>query len=248
MSEFPYRLTSPIGSKGALGLVVLQADETIEQEFRQIIADPEIAVYVTRVPSCAEVTAESLGQMERDLPGAVELLPQPTEFDAVGYGCTSGTTLIGANRVAALVKDRCRTKFVTNPLSASFAAFRHLAVDSIALVSPYIAPVADSVSREFEAAGIRVVKSLTFGERVEANVARIDSASIRAAALEVGKAEGADAVFLSCTNLRTLGVIDELEATLGVPVVSSNLALCWHMACTIGCERTATAPGRLFRS
>jgi len=35
---------------------------------------------------------------------------------------------------------------------------------------------------------------------------------------------------MSCTNLRTLGVIDEVSQALGKPVLSSNQALAWHMA------------------
>ncbi len=39
-----------------------------------------------------------------------------------------------------------------------------------------------------------------------------------------------EAVLLSCTNLRTLDVIDEVERALDKPVVSSNQALAWQMA------------------
>jgi len=35
---------------------------------------------------------------------------------------------------------------------------------------------------------------------------------------------GADAAIISCTNLRTLDVIEPLEKVLGAPVVSSNQA------------------------
>ena len=36
MSHFPYRLTGPIGSAATLGLIALQVDETIEQDFRRL--------------------------------------------------------------------------------------------------------------------------------------------------------------------------------------------------------------------
>ena len=38
-----------------------------------------------------------------------------------------------------------------------------------------------------------------------------------------------DAVFVSCTNLRAANVIQDAESALGIPVVSSNQALGWHM-------------------
>jgi maleate isomerase len=39
--------------------------------------------------------------------------------------------------------------------------------------------------------------------------------------------DGAEAVFLSCTNLPTYDVIPSLEAELGVPVLSANLVTMW---------------------
>jgi len=55
-------------------------------------------------------------------------------------------------------------------------------------------------------------------------------------------------VFLSCTNLRTLDIIDPLEQALGIPVISSNQALAWHMARQTGAPLAADAPGRLMQA
>jgi maleate isomerase len=38
---------------------------------------------------------------------------------------------------------------------------------------------------------------------------------------------GADGYFLSCTNTTQIEAIEELEAALGKPVVSSNQAVLW---------------------
>jgi len=247
MSGFPYRLSGPIGTKATLGLIVLQVDETIEHDFRRLFADPGVALYTSRIPSGAELTPDTIAAMESELPRAVSLLPPAVAFDAIGYACTSGTTLIGAARVAELVHGAARTRSVTDPMTAALAAMRTLGVGSPAIVSPYIDAVAGPIRAAFEAAGLRVPASLSFGEEVEARVARIDPASIREAALEVGKAAEADAVFLSCTNLRTLDIIDGLEDALGKPVISSNQALGWQMARLANAPVAPSAPGRLFR-
>ncbi|WP_343079229.1 maleate cis-trans isomerase family protein [Ostreiculturibacter nitratireducens] len=246
MSDFPYDLTGPIGAR-TLGLIVLQVDETIEQDFRRLFAAPEVALYVSRVPSGAELTPDTIATMETHLPAAAALLPPAASFDAVGYACTSGTTLIGAERVAELVGAHATTRVVTNPLTAALAAMRALGVRRIGIVSPYIASVAGPIRRAFEAGGFEVPETLSFGEEIEARVARIDPKSIREAALAIGRKPGIEAVFLSCTNLRTLDVIDGLEAELGIPVVSSNQALAWHMARSSEAAVADTAPGRLFR-
>lgn len=244
MTGFPYRLTGPIGTR-TLGLIVLQADETIEQDFRRLFP-PQVALHVSRVPSGAELNPDTIAAMEAHLPAAAELLPPAAAFDAVAYACTSGATLIGAGRVAELVGGACRTRAVTDPLTAALAAMRSLGATRVALVSPYITEVAEPIRRAFEAAGLAVPSMLSFGEKIEARVARIDPASIRDAALKAGAAEGVEAVFLSCTNLRTLDVIDGLEAELGLPVISSNQALAWDLARRAGATVSPAAPGRLF--
>ena len=254
MTGYGYRLTGPDGSR-RLGLIVLQVDETIEQDFRRLFP-AETALYVTRIASGAALTPETIARMEGQLPAAAGLLPPAVEFDAVAYACTSGTTLIGAERVAALVKGACRTKTVTDPLTASIAAMRAVGARRIGLVSPYIPSVAEPIRNAFLAAGFEVPRTGSFGEECEALVARIDPASIAEAARDVARnAAGdvagggkVDALFLSCTNLRTPDVIAGLEAELGRPVLSSNQALAWDMARRAGAAVSLSAPGRLFQA
>jgi maleate isomerase len=248
MDHFAYTLTGPIGTTATLGLVVLQVDETIEQDFHRLFSGPDVALYVSRIPSGDNLTPDTIAQMAVDLPQAASLLPPAAAFDAIGYACTSGTTLIGADKVSDLVTGHAKTKSVTNPLSASIAAFKALNVKSIAIVSPYIATVATPIQAAFVDAGFDVPATVSFGEKVEANVARIDPASIHAAALVIGKTDGVDAVFLSCTNLRTLNIIDDLEQRLGCPVVSSNQALAWHMAQLASAQLAQDAPGALCKT
>ena len=247
MQRFPYELTETLGARASFGLIALQVDQAVERDFRRLLPGSEIALHVSRVPSGADLTPETIAAMERALPRAAGLLPPAARFDAVAYACTSGATLIGAARVAALVKDAVSTRHVTDPLSAALAGFRALGASSIALVSPYIDTVSAPLRAAFEDEGLRVPHGLSFGEEVEARVARIDPASIRAAALAAGAAPGVEAVFLSCTNLRTLEIIEDIEAALAKPVLSSNQALAWHMACLAGEPSLFAGPGRLSK-
>ena len=56
----------------------------------------------------------------------------------------------------------------------------------------------------------------------------------------------ADAVFISCTALRTADVIEDIEAALGKPIVTSNQALAWHALRLMGYEDSVPGLGRLF--
>ncbi len=83
--------------------------------------------------------------------------------------------------------------------------------------------------KAFAAEGIEFVSLATFDEAVEERVVRISRKSVVDAACKVGAETGIEGVFMSCTNLRTYDLIDEVSSRLGKPALSSNQALAWHM-------------------
>jgi maleate isomerase len=114
------------------------------------------------------------------------------------------------------------------------------------MVTPYVAEVTAPMRALLSECGVEVVSDLSFLEPDDATVARIDPESTSAAVIEAGKAEGVEAVFVSCTNLQTFEIIDYGEHVLDLPVVSSNQALLWHMLRLSGQDCTGWGPGRLF--
>ena len=58
------------------------------------------------------------------------------------------------------------------------------------------------------------------------NIARVNSSTVRDLAL-AADSPMAEAVFLSCTNLRTLGVLRDLQEEMGKPVLSANQVSLW---------------------
>ncbi len=245
MAAYPYTLGPSAGQTARLGLVVLQADETLEYELRLLTPRQDVAVFTTRVASAPDVSTESLAQMERDLPQAISLFP-PTNFDVVAYGCTSGSSVIGTERVAELVKEGCLTHSVTNPVTALLAACEHMNITSLSFLSPYVAPVSQHLRDTLTGAGIDTSSFGSFDEAIEANVARIDAPSLMNAAIDVYERDPKDAIFMSCTNLQTLSIIPEIERRCGVPVLSSNLCLIWHMLHLSGLTPTLDEKIALF--
>lgn len=242
--DFTYELGGPIGRKATLGLIALQADETVEHDFRRLLPHEDVALYVTRVPSGLEVSGDTLREMEGTLPAAAGLFPRSIGFDVVGYGCTSGTSVIGPARIAELVRSGCETKAVTEPVSGLIAACGALGVSRLAFLSPYVAEVSETLRGVLAAAGVDSPVFGSFNEAEEAKVARINGASVVAAATALAGQGGAEAIFLSCTNLRTLDVIGQIEAATGLPVLSSNQVMAWDMARQAGI-RMRSGFGRL---
>ena len=62
---------------------------------------------------------------------------------------------------------------------------------------------------------------------------------------DVDTPEG-DAIFISCTGLRTAAIIEDLEADLGKPIVTANQATLWHAAQLAGAPVARPARGRLL--
>lgn len=243
MTALPYDLAPARDAR--LGLIVLQSDLTIEGDFRNLLG-PQAGLLANRVPSGRQVTSDSLAEMQHHLTSAAALFPQDHAFDVVGYGCTSGSAEIGPERIAALIRQGTRATHVTEPVSALIAACAALGVKRLAMLSPYIEEVSARLRAVLSNAGIETPVFGSFEEPNEARVAAISDASIRKAAQQLAGRGGVDALFLSCTNLRTLPAIEPLERALNLPVLSSNLVLGWHMQKLAAADAARGAPGRLF--
>ena len=245
MTEFTYTLDRR--TRPRVGLVVLQADETIESEMPTLL-DGRADLHVSRVPSGVEVTRETLEAMRAHLPAAAELFPSGMQFACIGYGCTSGASVIGSAQVAQLISGSVITDAVTDPVSALVAACSALQLRRLALLSPYVADVSSGLQSVLHREGIETPVFGSFNVAEEAKVARISASSIIEGACAIGADARADAVFLSCTNLRTIEIVSEIEQRLQKPVLTSTQVLAWHIATLSGFAPLEARFGRLMRA
>ncbi|MCO6186783.1 Asp/Glu racemase [Rhizobium sp. L1K21] len=247
MTEFAYSLEDKSTQRAHLGLVVLQSDESIERDFRHMLPSEAVSLYVTRVASDPEVSSENLAKMKNRIEAAAGLLPRPVTYHAIGYGCTSGTSVIGVDEVSRQLHAGCSAKAATQPVSALLAAAKALGVTRLAFLSPYVEEVSSHLRNVLADNGLQSPVFGTFNEAREERVAWIDGPSILKAAKALAQQGGVDAIFMSCTNLRTLGVIEQIEAETDLPALSSNQVLCWHMMRLAGLDDRMNGFGRLFR-
>ena len=227
--KFDFHLSSNENSPPPMGLIVLQVDETIEGEFRKAFRTSKNQIFVTRIPSGLEVTTKTLTSMEHHISASAKLLPQSREFSVIGYGCTSASAIIGSEKISDLIKSGCSTREVTNPLLAATEYAKYLGVTKLALLSPYIEEVNTPLRKAFEIKGLSTETFGTFGEGQEEKVARISESSTIEAAITLGQDPSTEAVFISCTNLRTFNCLDKIANKIDKPVFSSNQSLAWHM-------------------
>ncbi len=245
--ELPFKLDNGLGARARFGLIILQSDQTAEYEFATLLRGEGVARYHARIPNAMEVTPETLRDMERDMPVAAALLPPSFGFDAIGYCCTSGATMIGEGRVDEIIRSIHPGAKTTNPLTACKAALAALGARRFALVTPYPPSVTSKMQRNLADAGFETGAVASFNQSDDFTVARISSDSILDAILAVGRRERCAAVFVSCTSLRVLPVIAEAEKQIGKPVISSNQATAWHLMRLVGLGDRPEGAGRLFQ-
>jgi len=160
---------SPV-SGAALGLIVLDTDETIEPEMARFFAGSDHTLYHSRIPFHPEVTPETLAAMEANIPTSTVLLPSSADLKVIGYGCTSGATVIGPKNVARAVQQHRPDAKVTDPISATLAAFDHLKTKRIGFLTPYVAEVSHAMRSLIEQQGYEIAAFGSFEEIEDAAV------------------------------------------------------------------------------
>jgi maleate isomerase len=248
MLKLEFDTDEGIGTRANLGMIVLETDETLEAEFARMTYLDGVARYHSRIPMVSDVRADTLARMLDDMPASAKLFPSSLAFDVIGYGCTSASTVIGSGNVTAAIQSVRPEAKVTDPLAALIAAGRSLDVKNLGFITPYIPDVSRKMREKLEEAGFTITAGGSFEEGDDRVVARISERAIHNAALRVAKSADTpcDALVIACTNLRCLNVIPQLEAELGIPVLSSNTALVWHMLRLAGITDDRPEICRLF--
>ena len=248
IERLPFNTDAGAGERARLGLLVLESDQTMEWEFRDLTHLPGVSVYHARLENAVTVTPDTLAAMEQQLPVAARLLPDYLGLKAIGYGCTSGSTIIGEDRVAEIIAAVHPGVPSTNPLTAAKAAFAALGVSRLGLLTPYTPDVTEAMQARFDDAGISVKLLGSFYEDSDLVVGRVDAASILQGAVSVGSSDDVDGVFISCTSLRAASVIPKAEKVLNKPVTASNHALAWHLLRLAGITDAKAQAGCLFQA
>ena len=149
------------------------------------------------------------------------------EPDVVLYLCTSGSFVRGADaerQMREVMIDAGAREAVTTSGSLVTAAHA-LGVRRLAVATPYIDTVTDKLRDFLGESGLEVVGDSRLGR--DERIWQIETKMIRRLVRAADRPD-ADAVFISCTNLRTYGLIRELEAELGKPVLTANQVSVWN--------------------
>ena len=209
-----------------LGVIVPSSNTTVEAEFARVLHESDITLHVSRIP-LAEVTIKGLSAMEKETQAAARLL-KDADVDAVAFACTSGSLIKGLGHDAALAEKI--GKIVQCPVvvtsGAVVATLNELGTHRISLVTPYMDEVNKKEVDFLEKSGFQVQNVRSFNLKSNLEIGKL-TASDAAILARSANSDFSDALFISCTNLRTFEALPLLEEELQKPVVSSNSATLW---------------------
>lgn len=165
---------------------------------------------------------------------------------AVAYGCTSGSYVLGPEGDAGIIAEMQAASGLplTTTSSAVVEALRVLGVQSVAVLSPHIDDLNERLQAYLEAAGFSVAAMV--GLNLRCDIEDVEPAETREIVESQVDRPDADAVFISCTGMRTAEVIGEMEASLGKPVVTANQATLWHLGQLADISTATPGRGRLL--
>jgi maleate isomerase len=225
-----------------LGLIVPSWNTVMEYEFQRM-AVPTMSVHTMRISHTAD-TEENLTWMGTQVPAASKLLAH-AKVGVICYGCTAGGFLEGPGydqEIIHAIEGETGIPGVTTA-AAVVDALRALGVKRVSVASPYEPWLNERLQSYLKECRFEVLAIKGFGTQAHAGFTPEQNAALVA---EVDRAE-AQAIFISCTNFRTLEIIEPLEQKLRKPVVTSTSASMWRMLRRINDPRPVPGAGRLLR-
>lgn len=233
------------GWRGRIGLITPSPGSSTEAEFNRY--RPEgVAVLTTRIPLLG-ISVEALNKMYTYVEEAALLLADTAEVDVIVFGCTAGSLVRGAGWdreiVQRLVKLTGRKATTTS--TGVLEALTALGVGRVAVATPYSAEVNEAEKAFLDNQGFRVTRIIGPLLSDPKRVPQIPPEDMYRLAKEADTPD-ADAMFISCTGLHVLGIIDMLERDLGKPVIASNQVSLWSALKQLGVKEKIQGLGRLF--
>jgi maleate isomerase len=233
-----------------LGFIELSTSLTMSAETPAVLPDGvESLLTRLRLPG-GEVSAAALDEMvasDRLEEASRELADGGASV--VAFGCTTGSLIHGAgfDRELAGRMERATGVRATTTSTALLAALTAAGARTVALATPYVDELNELEVRFLEAGGFAVTAVRSLGIRSDPEIGRVPYARTRELALEAAAADPeADVLFISCTNLPTFALLDELERELGKPVLSSVAVTVWHALVLAGVRPSAESAGSLL--
>lgn len=222
------------GSGLKVVLVVPETNTTMEREVRALW--PEVTeLYWVGIPRpMRPIVASDLPAYRANALKAVAELAS-VKADIVLYGCTTAGFLAGPSgdtEMREALADTVGAPAVTTA-SSMVEAMRHAGVSRPAIVTPYLESSNQGLKNFLAAKGIEVSILDSFLFTTTEEYDRVTADEVHRLAAVTGSDARSDGLFIACTQLPTLGILDRLRVHLNKPVLGAVEATVWNARQTL---------------
>lgn len=244
-------MTNQSRGRARIGVLVPFTNTNLEADLA-LLCPRGLTVHTTRMGGYDEDEIPDADQMAglgaADLEEPLRLL-LGCRPDVVLYGCTSATLTHGPafdRALAAGIETSTGAATVT-AAGAVANALTWLGAKRIAFASPYTADINRMAIAFLDQSGFETVSRAEIGETLDN---RGQGELTPEDVFELGllaDGPGADALVLSCTDMRAVEAIDRLENAIGKPVVTSNQAMMFQALQILDIRESFTGYGRILQ-
>ncbi|MCP2605233.1 aspartate/glutamate racemase family protein [Candidatus Aminicenantes bacterium AH-873-B07] len=209
-----------------IGIIIPSSNTTIEREFSKILPQ-NISAHFCRL-KLKNITIEELKAMGKNVEEASELLAD-AKVDLICYACTSGSLYGGLKhekKIVRRIEEKTKIKTITTAKSV-IDALNKLKAKKISVATPYSDEINLKVKEFLEDNRFSVLNLVGLGLTDNIEVGNTSTEVVYNLAKQAYK-NNIECLFISCTNLRTIEIIDKLENELNLPIISSNTATLWN--------------------
>ena len=230
-----------------IGLITLSTDLTMESDFYSISRDLPIDVFVNRIKNYNPLTKENLLKMYDQLESVTKDILPNEKINTIAYGCTSGTIAIGKEKIKEKIQIAKPGCYITTPITSAIKAINKMKIKKIAIFTPYPDSVNKTVFEYFSKEKIEVLSFSSFNLDSDLEIGKVDPNYLLEVLtkMEISDAEG---LFVSCTALPVLKILDQVETKIKKTVLSSNQTLIWDSIRSVGYNSPVSGYGKLFRN
>ena len=232
--------------RAQLDFILMSTDLAAEVDFFDMVP-PGVAVHITRLKTEDYTTNETLARHIDHMADAAARIQRDLAPDVVSYSCTSGSIVIGEDKVMAEIargapwaQPMCLVQGVLDALNA-------LTARRIVVGTPYLDEVNTAEAEYLLAKGFDVLDIQGLNLSTGTEMGQVTPAFWKDFALAIDRPD-ADAIFLSCGGIRALEVVEEIEAAAGKPVITSNQAQFWSCLRRAGITDEISGFGQIFQN
>lgn len=231
--------------RGKLGFVLLATEQTVTDDMIRI-CPADVGVHIARVDSPDSITNVSLSAIAPELTRAARTLLPDGSLDVVSYACTSGSLVLGQERVEELLRAGNPNARPSSIIAAVIRALSAISARRIVVATPYLDEVNTTEKDYLEQRGFEVLAIQGLNLEKDSDMIRVAPAFLLEMAAGLDRPD-ADAIFISCGALRSVDIIEDLEKKTGKPVITSNQALAWDALRLAGIDDRIDGFGKLLR-